>query len=63
MTAPQEWLTPDELAARIQIPKTTLADWRVDGKGPRFRHMGRHVRYRMSDVLAWENAPYEGVAS
>jgi len=49
------WLTRTELADRIRIPKSTLEGWAVEGKGPRFAKFGRHVRYRMDVVIAWEN--------
>ncbi|CAN5149055.1 hypothetical protein BH09ACT8_BH09ACT8_59030 [soil metagenome] len=52
------WLTADEFAARIQIPKTTVKDWRVDGRGPQFAKVGRHVRYRLSDVQKWEGEQF-----
>jgi hypothetical protein len=25
-----------------------------EGNGPRYARFGRHVRYRLSDVIAWE---------
>jgi len=34
----------------------TLRNWRVRGEGPKFLKIGRLVRYRLSDVLAWEEA-------
>lgn len=50
------WLTRRELAARQKLPVATLAQWASQGKGPRYARFGRHVRYRLSDVVAWENA-------
>lgn len=35
------------------IPVRTLGQWRYLGKGPRWIKVGRHVRYRWSDVEAW----------
>ncbi len=43
----------DEVARRLSIPKTTLYGWRYKGTGPRSHRVGRHVRYRWSDVLEW----------
>jgi excisionase family DNA binding protein len=37
----------------LNVPVGTLANWRYHGKGPRFVKVGRHVRYRRSDVEAW----------
>lgn len=56
----QMWLTRPELAAREKVPVATLAQWASQGKGPRYRRFGRHVRYALSDVIAWENAQFSG---
>jgi len=47
------WLTPPDLAREMNVALLTLADWRVKGIGPKFAKVGRLVRYRRSDVLAW----------
>jgi hypothetical protein len=52
------WLTRPELAAREKVPVATLAQWGPQGKGPKYAKFGRHVRYRLSDVIAWENAQF-----
>ena len=31
----------------------TIQKWRLTGNGPEFHKLGRSVRYRQSDVLAW----------
>ena len=56
MTAPRtvRHLTPGELAERLRIPVGTLKRWRTTGTGPRFLRVGRHVRYRETDVETWE---------
>jgi excisionase family DNA binding protein len=46
----------DEVARRLEIPKTTLYKWRYKGVGPRSHRVGKHLRYRWSDVLAWVDA-------
>ncbi len=57
MTTPEDsWLTRPELANREKLPPATLAQWASKGKGPKYAKFGRHVRYRLSDVVAWENA-------
>jgi hypothetical protein len=57
-TAPQTeiMLTPEELSARWKgKPKPkTLANWRIEGRGPRATRLGRTVRYRLADVEAYE---------
>ncbi|GAA4395681.1 helix-turn-helix transcriptional regulator [Tsukamurella soli] len=50
------WLTRAQLAERWQLPVQTLAVWATKGTGPKYSRMGRHVRYRLSDVEAWELA-------
>jgi hypothetical protein len=30
------------------------SEWAFKGAGPRYAQIGRHVRYRLSDVIDWE---------
>ncbi|MDZ7673744.1 MAG: helix-turn-helix domain-containing protein [Acidimicrobiales bacterium] len=46
-------LWPEEVAEVLGVPIGTLANWRYQGRGPAFVKVGRHVRYRRSDVLGW----------
>jgi excisionase family DNA binding protein len=55
----ERWLSRRELADRLGLPAKTLAQWAGKGAGPRYARMGRHVRYRLSDVLEWEAAQVE----
>lgn len=53
-------LTPAQLAARLGCSPATLARWRCEGTGPVFIKPGgtakqAHVRYRLADVLRWED--------
>jgi predicted DNA-binding transcriptional regulator AlpA len=50
------WITRRELAQRYGVPVKTPAEWASKGKGPRYARFGRHVRYRLGDVVAWERA-------
>lgn len=43
----------EDLSDFLGTTPGTLAQWRFHGKGPRFVKIGRNVRYRASDVLAW----------
>jgi hypothetical protein len=52
-------LTPQDLALREGIPVQTVYGWRVYGKGPRGMRVGKHLRYRLEDVLAWEESQLE----
>lgn len=47
-------LGPQQLADRYGVPKSTVYYWRTAGAGPRGIRVGRYVRYRLEDVLAWE---------
>lgn len=42
-----------EIAQVLGIPEHTLEIWRSQGKGPKYLKVGRHVRYRWSDVNDW----------
>jgi excisionase family DNA binding protein len=53
MATGEEWLTPQELADELRLPKDTIYTWRSRGRGPRGHRIGRHVRFRRSDVNEW----------
>lgn len=63
MDMDSEWLTRAQVAERLQMRPLTLARWASDGSGPRYARFGRHVRYRLADVIAWENAQITGGAA
>lgn len=46
----------DEVAAYLNVPKGTLYRWRTMSYGPRGKRVGRHLRYRASEVIAWFTA-------
>ncbi|MGH9185221.1 MAG: helix-turn-helix domain-containing protein [Acidimicrobiales bacterium] len=52
-TVAQEWLTPQQLADELHIPLATLYQWRYRDEGPVGHRIGRHVRYRRSDIERW----------
>ncbi len=52
----ERWLSRQEVADRFGLPVKTLAQWASKGTGPPFARMGRHVRYRLSDIIDWETA-------
>jgi hypothetical protein len=46
--------TAEDLADFLNgVPVKTLAQWRSKGIGPKYRNIGRHVRYDWDDVYAW----------
>lgn len=46
-------LSIEELAEYLDVPVTTIRDWRTDGKGPCAIKVGGRVRFATSDVLTW----------
>ena len=43
----------EALAEYLDVPVTTIRDWRTDGKGPCAIRVGGRVRFAVSDVLTW----------
>ena len=43
-----------DLAKRWSVSTRTLQRWRVEGFGPAWLWIGGSIRYRMSDILAYE---------
>lgn len=46
-------LNTPQTAEILGLRPNTLEIWRVQGKGPTYRKVGKLVRYSESDVLAW----------
>lgn len=46
-------LTTAQLAQQLSVSVETVRWWRKRGSGPRAIKLGRHVRYRDSDVQVW----------
>jgi excisionase family DNA binding protein len=53
LTEVAEWLSPESLATWLDVPVRTVYAWNHKNTGPRPVRVGRHVRYRRSDVEAW----------
>jgi excisionase family DNA binding protein len=49
----QGFLTVDDLARLLRVPKATIYRWRTTGDGPRGYTIGRYVRLRRAEVEAW----------
>ena len=43
----------EELSEYLHVPVRTLYDWRLSGKGPCAVHIGRQIRYFVTDVHEW----------
>lgn len=58
MTAPaldtDPWLTAREVAEHFRVPVKTIREWRYQGTGPHGVRIGRHLRYRLSEIRRWE---------
>ncbi len=53
----------EEVSYYLGVPVPTLYQWRCEGRGPKSRRLGRHVRYRPADVEAWvDGLAVSGVA-
>lgn len=64
MPTPEDfWLTRSEVGERLKVPVKTLAQWATQGTGPRYARFGRHCRYRLSDLIAWEGRQQTGGAA
>lgn len=59
-TSSDPHLTPAELAERERVPLETVYGWNKTGDGPPRMKIGRHVRYRLADVIAWEKSRIVG---
>lgn len=58
MTPPERHLSVKDLAEREGVPVGTVYTWNSKRTGPRYMKIGKHVRYRLADVIAWENTRY-----
>jgi hypothetical protein len=53
MTQPALW-NQEQLAQHWLVSEGTLERWRCDGIGPVFLKIRGHVRYRVSDIIDFE---------
>jgi len=53
MELPDRLLTVQDLAEYLGVPATTLYQWRYRQEGPRGFRVGRHIRYKRTDVAEW----------
>jgi predicted DNA-binding transcriptional regulator AlpA len=52
----EKHLSPEDLAEREGVPLETVYVWNKAGTAPPRMRIGRHVRYRLADVLTWEQS-------
>lgn len=48
-----QWLSPRDLAEMFGLPVRTVYSWRTRGEGPMGYRVGKHIRFRRSDVELW----------
>lgn len=61
MTYPNDaYMTPEEVAALVLRPLSTLAYWRHRNEGPAYAKVGRRVLYRREAVERWLDKQFEG---
>lgn len=53
---PAYTFTPRDLARRLEVSEKKLAHDRLAGRGVPYLKIGRLVRYRLVDVIAYEEA-------
>ena len=52
-THPEQLMTEQEVAELLKRSVKTLRNDRSRGRGPKWSKLGRSVRYKLADVLAW----------
>ena len=52
MTTDRLW-TVEDVAEYLGVPVSTIYDWRTKDYGPAGKRVGKYVRYRPVDVIAW----------
>jgi predicted DNA-binding transcriptional regulator AlpA len=52
----KKYLEPNDVHVLYGISEKTLANWRSQGRGPRYLKIGRLVRYAMADLEDWERS-------
>lgn len=57
---PSPWLTRPEVAKRLRVAPATMAEWAMKGIGPRYARFGKYARYRLADVIDWEEKQLKG---
>ncbi|MEU0341354.1 helix-turn-helix domain-containing protein [Streptomyces bobili] len=50
---PDQYLTPDDIATLLKVPKETVYQWRKKHTGPPSFRIGKHVRYDPAVVYAY----------
>lgn len=51
-----EMITADQAARLLGLSKETLNTWRFIGAGPPWYKLGRAIRYKEHEVIAWRES-------
>ena len=49
----QKFIDEVEVGARLSVSEKTLRNWRLFGRGPKYKKFGKCVRYGVADLEAW----------
>ncbi|SFS16457.1 transcriptional regulator, AlpA family [Microbacterium sp. cf046] len=49
----EDVFTTSELAAHLKVSRQVIYDLRHNGQGPRGFHVGKELRYTVSEINAW----------
>ncbi len=53
MPSNDQYIGAEDVAEQFGVPLKTVYQWNHAGNGPPHYRIGRHVRYRVSEVEAW----------
>jgi len=53
-------LAVEDVAEQLGVPVKTVYTWRTRGTGPRGIRVGKHVRYRQSEIDFWLDSQADG---
>lgn len=53
MTTAERLWTVEDVADYLGVPVKTLYEWRTKSYGPHGKRVGKYVRYKPDDVIAW----------
>lgn len=46
-------MSPGDVADLLKVPVSTIYRWRAVGGGPKGYRIGKHVRFKTDEVMAW----------
>ena len=55
-SSPTTLMSVEDLARLLQVPATTIYQWKHRGEGPKPIRIGRYLRFDPADVARWVEA-------